>query len=50
MRLSPVSLDAARHGATFSLAVEAKTEISLPSPKRSVDQRKSPGWHAPLSL
>jgi hypothetical protein len=30
----------------FSLAVEAKTKISLASAQGGVDQRKSPGWHA----
>jgi hypothetical protein len=46
MRLSPVSLNAARRGAAFFVAVEAKTKGSLASPYRSVDQRKSPSWHA----
>jgi hypothetical protein len=46
MRLSPVSLSTARRGAAFVVAVEAKTKGSLPSPTGSVDQRKSPGWHA----
>jgi len=30
----------------FSLAVEAKTKISLASALGGVDRRKSPGWHA----
>jgi hypothetical protein len=42
MRLSLVSLNAARRGAAFFVAVEAKTKVSLPSPNGSVDQRKSP--------
>src|SRR3979490_2486450 len=46
MRLSLVSLNAARRGAAFFVAVEAKIKVSLPSPNGSVDQRKSPSWHA----
>jgi hypothetical protein len=46
MRLSLVSLNAARRGAAFFIAVEARIKISLPSPNGSVDQRKSPSWHA----
>jgi hypothetical protein len=43
MRLSPVS--AARRGAAFFVAIEAKTK-ALSLTNGSVDQRKSPGWHA----
>jgi hypothetical protein len=45
MRLSPVFLNAARRGAAFFVAVEAKTK-ALASPNGGVDRRKSPGWHA----
>jgi hypothetical protein len=34
------------HGAVFFVAVEAKMSVSLASPERAVDQRKSPSWHA----
>jgi hypothetical protein len=46
MRLSLVFLNAARRGAAFFVAVEAKTKVPLPSPNGSVDQRKSRSWHA----
>jgi hypothetical protein len=46
MRLSLVFFNAARSGAAFFVAVEAKSKISLASPNGGVDQRKSPGWHA----
>jgi hypothetical protein len=46
MRLSLVSLNAARRSAAIFVAVEAKTKISLPSPNGSVDRRKSLSWHA----
>src|SRR5512140_2602403 len=49
MRLSLVYLNAARRGAAF-FAVEATIKISLPSPNRSVDQRKSSSWHARIGL
>jgi hypothetical protein len=41
-----VSLHAARRGAAFFTAVEAKCKISLTSPNECVDQRKSPGCRA----
>jgi hypothetical protein len=47
MRLSPVLHYMPRVAARlFSLAVEAKTKISLASAQGSVDRRKSPGRHA----
>jgi hypothetical protein len=46
MRLSLVSLSTARRGAAFFVTLKAKTEVSLPSPNGSVDQRKSPSWYA----
>jgi hypothetical protein len=46
MRFSLLSSNAARHAAAFLVAVEAKIKISLPSPNRSVDRRKSPGLRA----
>jgi hypothetical protein len=48
--VSPLFFTAARRGAAFFVAVEAKTKISLPSPNGSVDQRKSPSWHARIGL
>jgi hypothetical protein len=45
MRLSLVALNAARQGAAFFVAVERRAK-PLPSRNGSVDQRKSPGWHA----
>jgi hypothetical protein len=50
MRLSLVSLNAARRRAAPFAVVEAKTEVSLASPNGGVDQRKSPGWHAQKNL
>jgi hypothetical protein len=46
MLLSPVSFNAARRGAAFFVAVEAKSGFSLTSPQGRVDQRKSPGCRA----
>src|SRR6476469_3289059 len=46
MRVSLVFFYAAPCGAAVFFAVEARIKVSLPSPNVSVDQRKSPGWHA----
>jgi hypothetical protein len=42
MRLSLVSLNAARRGAAVFVVVAAWTKVSIPSPNDSVDQRKAP--------